>query len=246
MRQEIIVNADDFGLDTQTNRAILSAFGLGLLSSTSVLANMQGFEEACDLAQGHDLRNRIGLHFNLFEGRPLSRAMTESRRFCREDGSFRGRGRAIRLSPSDAQAVEEELEAQLDACVLQGIRPIHLDSHHHYHTEWPIGTVAIRLAQRHSIPRIRLSRNLGRGIGIVKRAYKTLYNTRLARRGLAGCRHFGSVEAVRPVLASLRGGVEIGVHPRLNSEEQICDYEDGPELAGLLNGLGIAPQDHGA
>ena len=243
MRQEIIVNADDFGLDTQTNRAILSAFGLGLLSSTSILANMQGFEEACDLAQGHGLRNRIGLHCNLSEGYPLSRSMARCRRFCREDGSFRGRGRALRLSSQEANAVEEELKAQLEACFRRGIRPIHLDSHHHYHSEWPIGTVAIRLAQRHSIPRIRLSRNLGRGIGIVKRAYKTLYNARLARRGLAGCRHFGSAEGVRPVLSSLRGGVEIGVHPRLNSEGRICDYENGPELAGLLNGLGIAPQD---
>ena len=239
MRPEIIVNADDFGLDGQTNRAILAAFEQALLSSCSIMPNMPGFEEACELAEEHHLSGRIGLHFNLSEGRPLTSAMAACRRLCCEDGSFRGRGRVFRLSPLDAQAVEEELDAQLDACVRHGIRPIHLDSHHHYHTEWAIGTIAIRLARRHSVPRIRLSRNLGKGLGVAKQTYKGLYNKRLARHGLARCRHFGSAEDVRSVLASLRGGVEIGVHPRLSPQGRICDYEAGPELADLLRGLGI-------
>ncbi len=241
MPPEIIVNADDFGLDAQNNHAILAAFEQGLLSSSSLMPNMPGFEEACELAEAHDLLGLIGLHFNLSEGRPLSRAMAACRRFCGDDGSFRGRGRVARLSSPDAQAVEEELNTQFDACVRRGIRPIHLDSHHHYHTEWAIGTIAIGVAQRQNIPRIRLSRNVGQGLGIAKQTYKTLYNSRLVRHGLARCRYFGSAQDVGPVLASLRGGVEIGVHPQLNREGRICDYEDGPELADLLHGLGIPP-----
>ena len=129
------------------------------------MPNMPGFEDACDLAEEFALRGRLGLHFNLSEGRPLTSAMASCRRFCGEDGAFRGRGQVVRLSAPDAQAVEEKLGAQLDACGRHGIKPIHLDSHHHYHAEWPVGTIAIRMAQRHNIPRIHLSRNLGKGLG---------------------------------------------------------------------------------
>jgi predicted glycoside hydrolase/deacetylase ChbG (UPF0249 family) len=235
----LIINADDFGLSTDVSGAILSAFQEDLISTTSLMVNMPGFEEACKLARAGKLEKRVGLHLNLSEGRPLTSAILDLPRFCR-DGLFRGRPRAFRLSAAEARAVEEELEAQMQACLQQGIRPIHLDSHHHVHTEWAPATIVIGLARRHSIPRIRLSRNVGPGLGHLKRVYKAILNRRLRRVGLGGYRYFGSVRDVAPVLSSLWGGVEIMVHPRWGSDGRLRDYEEGPELRLLLADLGIS------
>ena len=42
----LIVNADDFGMSAAVNKAILKAFQEKLISSTSIMANMPGFDEA--------------------------------------------------------------------------------------------------------------------------------------------------------------------------------------------------------
>jgi len=70
--RKIIVNADDFGMSAETNRAIVEAFENSVISSTTLMANMPGFEEACELAHRHRLLGKIGLHLNLTSGYPLS------------------------------------------------------------------------------------------------------------------------------------------------------------------------------
>ena len=45
----LIINADDFGYDSDVNHAILTSFSKGFCSSTSIIPNMPGFEEACQL-----------------------------------------------------------------------------------------------------------------------------------------------------------------------------------------------------
>src|SRR5690606_10006865 len=49
MIQRVIINADDFGLSSDENRTIISAFQQGLISSATLMANMPAFEEACAL-----------------------------------------------------------------------------------------------------------------------------------------------------------------------------------------------------
>ena len=41
----LIVNADDFGLTLGVNRAVIEAHTRGILTSTTVMANMPAFEE---------------------------------------------------------------------------------------------------------------------------------------------------------------------------------------------------------
>ena len=57
-----------------------------------------------------------------------------------------------------------------------GIRPVHLDSHHHSHTEWAIAPLVCRLAREYNIQRIRLTRNMGHIPSRAKRIYKKLFN----------------------------------------------------------------------
>jgi hypothetical protein len=73
MPHRVIVNADDFGLSACDNAVILGAFQAGVISSTTAMANMPAFEAACSMARHPLLEGRVGLHFNLTAGRPLSR-----------------------------------------------------------------------------------------------------------------------------------------------------------------------------
>lgn len=213
----VIVNADDFGMNSAANHAIVQAFERGWISSATLMANMPGFEEACQLAHQHHLVGWIGTHLNLTCGTPLTNPIRSCSRLCDEAGNFRPRGTRFRLSARERQAAETEMGAQVRACIERGVKPTHLDSHHHVHTEWALGGAAIAIAERYDIPAIRLSRNCGPGIGGFRWLYKLAYNSRLQLHGLAKTRYFGSSSDVGSLLQHASGPIEVMVH--LTSED---------------------------
>ncbi|MDO8407206.1 MAG: ChbG/HpnK family deacetylase [Pseudomonas sp.] len=185
MPRQVIVNADDFGLSPCENAVILGAFQAGVISSATAMANMPAFEAACIMAQHPLLKDRIGLHFNLTYGRPLSQSILGRRNFCDSHGVFDlnlSRHR-LWLSRGDRDAVLEELNAQWQRCVDNGVRPSHIDSHQHVHNIWPIGEIVARFAASQGVA-VRLARNLGQNLSLPKRVFKTLLNNRL--QSLAG------------------------------------------------------------
>jgi predicted glycoside hydrolase/deacetylase ChbG (UPF0249 family) len=210
--RKIIVNADDFGMSAETNRAIVEAFENNVISSATLMTNMPGFDEACELAHRYRLLDKIGLHLNLTSGYPLSAPIRRCPRFCDNVGMFRARQTRFRLSREERLAVETEIASQIKACLDRGLCPTHLDSHHHVHTEWAIGAAAITIARRYKIKAIRLARNCGHGIDLVHKFYKIAYNSRLRVYGLAKTRYFGSSEDVREILVAASGDVEVMVH----------------------------------
>lgn len=224
--RRIIVNADDFGMNSGNNQAIIEAFGKGLISSTTLMANMPGFEEACELACCHQLLGRIGVHLNLTEGRPLSTAIRSFPLFCDEFGLFRPRRTLFYLAKEERHAVEAEFSAQIQACLDRGIHPTHLDSHQHIHTEWPIGQIAISVARQYGIGAIRLTRNCGAGIRLGHKLYKAAYNARLRIYGLAKTRYFGSAKDVATVLATTRDDIEVMVHVTDADPDNLLDRDD--------------------
>src|SRR5437868_50274 len=131
--RKIIINADDFGMSTEANKAIIEGFEKNVISSTTVMANMPGFSEACELAHRHGLIGKVGVHLNLTTGHPLSQSIRECAQFCDERGIFRPRRTMLWLSKKESLAATGEIEAQIKACVDRGLCPTHLDSHHHVH-----------------------------------------------------------------------------------------------------------------
>jgi hypothetical protein len=80
--RKVIVNADDFGLSAKTNRVIVEAFENSVISSTTLMTNMPGFEDACEFAHRHRLLGKIGLHLNLTSGYPLSTPISNAPGFA--------------------------------------------------------------------------------------------------------------------------------------------------------------------
>jgi len=234
----IIINADDFGMDMAVNDAIVEAFARDLISSTSIMVNMPGFADAVKLAHGLGLQDRIGVHLNITQGRPATAWIARCRGLCDEAGEFRARRTMFHLTREEMCAVEEELEAQVGACIDAGIRPTHLDSHHHVHTEWAVGQLVINVARRVGIKAVRLTRNCGVGINATRAAYKCAYNLRLRIYGLAKTRYFGSARDVQTVLRNTHAAIEVMVHPRWSDSGGLVDL-DGVELAPRIEAINI-------
>lgn len=237
MPRQVIVNADDFGLSLNENAVILRAFQAGVISSATVMANMPAFAAACELAQQPLLKGRVGLHFNLTYGRPLSRAILELPSFCDTAGEFdlnlpRHR---LWLSRQQHDAVLKELEAQWQHCLDNGLQPSHLDSHQHVHTIWPIGEIVARFAARQGVP-VRLARNLGHNLSLAKRVFKSLLNRRLHRLAGATADYVCTPMDLRNTRPPADGLLEIVAHPTmLGSDFGDAYLYQGESLSKLLD-----------
>src|SRR4051794_37285576 len=147
---KIIINADDFGYSDVVNGAILRCFQRFLITSTSLLVNMQGFNNATELVQQHAvLAGRVGVRLNFSNGYSLTPGIRSCRQFCLTSGYFNlhGSRRILLLNGREKQAVYEEMKAQLEKALMAGIRPSHLDTHHSLHLQWPVASALVRLGQ---------------------------------------------------------------------------------------------------
>lgn len=116
---------------------------------------------------------------------------------------------------------------------------------YHYHDEWAVGALLIRVAQRFGVKAVRVSRNCGGGIDPMRRLYKALLNKRLARHGLARTRYFGSAHDAELLLDQLDPDLEIMVHPRLTPRGIVADMEDGEPLVSVVAHLGFRVDESG-
>jgi chitin disaccharide deacetylase len=149
----VIVNADDFGLTSGVNRSILSCHLSGSVTSTTLMTNMPGCEEAAEIGRAHPSLG-IGLHFNLTSGRPISDPKSVPT-LTDERGNFLSRGELMKRALFGAlrpEHVQTELAAQLARMRSVGLRPSHIDSHQHVHAAPSIFRVVSRAAHAEGIP----------------------------------------------------------------------------------------------
>lgn len=229
---KLIINADDFGYSIVVNRAILQSFQRSLISSTSLMANMPGFEDAVSLVHTHSfLRDHIGLHLNLTEGYPLTTSIRSCPTFCDAAGQFTyDRKRSLfHLNREESGYVYAEMKAQIERLLAAGIQPTHLDSHHHVHTEWALAPLVCRLARTYNISRVRLTRNIGQGMQPSKILYKLLLNRwRLNQRGLVNTDYFGDIADMKWMLKTRHPEgktIEIMVHPLFDEANRLIDID---------------------
>lgn len=225
----LIVNADDLGLDSRTNAAIVASLEQHCCSSATLMANMNGFEEACELVHERGLLEHVGIHVNLSDGAPFTEPIKREPRFCR-DGHFRlMRGeRVVWLSASERDAVAREIRAQIARLRGHRIKITHLDSHKNLHEELGILQIVTALAIESGIPYVRRFRNIGWMTSMIKSAYRKMLSARLDRLGLVRTRYFGSIadyryECARGNGERLGGSCEVMVHPCFGHDGEIID-----------------------
>lgn len=181
----VIVNADDFGLDENRTMAILEAYREGWISTTTAIVTTSWFKKGIRLAEGSRLHQNIGLHLNLTEGYPLTENIRKSSIFCNPDGTFNAffhntKKYRLYLPTFEKNVVREEIKAQIDTYRQSGLACFHLDSHHHVHTDFSIARILLPLAVEAGFKTVRLSRNFGAGLTWTKKMYKCFINSRLS------------------------------------------------------------------
>jgi hopanoid biosynthesis associated protein HpnK len=136
--RRLIVNADDFGLTSGVNRAIVEAHTRGVVTSATLMANGAAFSEATQLAKTVPGMS-VGCHVVLIDGQPVLDSNQLSTLTSRgpaarvfRDGlkTFAVRAVAGRLNPEE---VEAEATAQIRKIQAAGIMVSHLDTHKHTH-----------------------------------------------------------------------------------------------------------------
>lgn len=158
--RRLIVNADDFGLTAGVNRAIIEGHTRGMITSTTIMANMPAFDEAVRLAAEHPTLG-VGLHFNITQGRPVAPA-AQVRSLLNGRGEFPGTSTEVakRLLTGGLRRAEVviELRAQIEKALQAGIRLTHVDSHKHAHALPQVLEAIIDTIPDYGILGVRLQR----------------------------------------------------------------------------------------
>lgn len=151
----LIINSDDYGYAASINDATAEAFRNGVITSASIMANMPFFDDAAEKAKQQGFYDRLGLHANITEGKPLGLGYTT---IVDSHGQFLTIGALIVRSlfgGVDRDEVRAEFEEQVRRCRDAGIPLMHVDSHQWSQiipeVQWALETVA----QKYRIPCMR-------------------------------------------------------------------------------------------
>jgi hopanoid biosynthesis associated protein HpnK len=137
--RRLIINADDFGLTSGVNRAILEAYTGGVLTSATLMANAAAFNEAVHLAS-LTRQFEVGCHVVLVDGAPVMGSLQVPTLIDQHNGRgvrFRDGAGSLGLAAWAGRVnlnhIAAEATAQIGRLQASGIRLTHLDTHKHVH-----------------------------------------------------------------------------------------------------------------
>lgn len=153
INKKFILNADDFGLTRYHNQAVLEGYNNGFLTSASLCANGDAYDNAV-----HDIlpdcpNLGIAAHLNIMEYFPL----TNCDLLVTNRGKFMGSYLYLLLNRNNKtllEQIETEFRAQIEKLQKDTVID-HLDSHVHTHAIPEIFEITCRLAKEYGIKYVR-------------------------------------------------------------------------------------------
>jgi hopanoid biosynthesis associated protein HpnK len=156
--KRLIVTADDFGLSTEVNRAVVTAHQAGILVCASLMVTGRASQEAVSLAKQHPSL-KVGLHLVLVDGfaeltrKEIPDLVDDEQRFSDRPALS---GVRYFFSPGIKRQLVMECRAQIEKFLAAGLIPDHLNSHHHLHIHPTLTDIIIALAKEYHIKAVRL------------------------------------------------------------------------------------------
>jgi predicted glycoside hydrolase/deacetylase ChbG (UPF0249 family) len=166
----LIINADDFGLTSGVNRAILELLQAGALTSATLMARAAATEEAVEMAKATPSLG-VGCHVVLVDGEPVlsgvqdipnladpvcGRFKATLTEFLR--GIYNPLG-GSRYGATIAQKVDYQIEsearAQIQLLQSRGVQLTHIDTHKHTHMFPQVLRPVLRAARACGIHSVR-------------------------------------------------------------------------------------------
>jgi hopanoid biosynthesis associated protein HpnK len=160
-KRRLIINADDFGLSSSVNTAVIRAHREGILTSASLMVNEPGCAEAVQLARENP-RLGVGLHLTLLMGHsalPPEKipGLVNSR------GEFSnhpvGVGMGYFFKKKLRDQLRAEIHAQFEKFHLTGLPLDHVNGHLHLHLHPIIFKILMEDATSLRIRHLRLTRD---------------------------------------------------------------------------------------
>lgn len=164
MNNQVIINADDCGINSKVNAEIERFILLGKITSTTVMANMDDFDGVRRLYDLYKDKISFGVHVNLTDGEPLTRsqALLEYGYYKEEDNKIVLNGYPFinkRIPKQLHQDIIKECVAQIDKVRDAGIRISHLDSHHLMLTSQSMVNMTPEILKKTGVKKMRRARN---------------------------------------------------------------------------------------
>ena len=156
--KKIIINADDFGMNETANKAVLECYKEGIITSASLIVNMEGYNNAITEILPEIKGLDIGLHFNIYEGKSLSKNQI----LCDNNYNFHNGFIETLIKSKNKEfikAVEAELKTQLEEA-LKITKINHIDSHVHIHAIPEINTLMKKTAKEYGIKYVRSQKEI--------------------------------------------------------------------------------------
>lgn len=221
---KILIIADDLGIDSLTNERITDCYEKGLISSTSVMVTMPGFEEAVQWYKRQSLEPKLGIHLDLDGGKPVSDAF----RTAYGDKKLFYPGGRLTADRKYLEILEQELDAQIQKLINSGIALHHIDSHHHKHTNWPVAKIVVRLAKKFGGVRIRVAGNVLYPSAFHKQVYRSLLNNYFKKHSnpLNHIPNFARLEKFMVVNPTINGdSIELMTHPGMEQDYKLLNSQ---------------------
>lgn len=156
----VIINADDFGLSSGVNRAVIKGWREGILTSASLMAAGDAFDEAVALARQNP-GLQVGLHLTLVQGRAVL-SPAEIPGLVDQSGNFTDNpvaaGMRYFFRKGLRSQLRREIEAQLGKLRDAGIDLSHVDGHLNIQMQPVVFDILMELSPRYGITSFRLTR----------------------------------------------------------------------------------------
>lgn len=223
----IIVNADDFGLRSSVNKAILYCFEQEYINSTSLMTNVFFFDEAVDMLHSNKAIHNIGVHVNLSEGKPVSNFNQAT--YLDDNGNWDNskiNRKYSFLNKEVKEAFSKEIHAQIGKAIASKVPVLHLDSHYHTHTLPCFYKLFLEAAKFYKL-KLRLAQTYKEN-SYIKFYYRQYIN------GVFKANHINYADLFENInrflnninLINKKQVIEIMVHPEFDSSGVLFDHYD--------------------
>lgn len=149
MTTKLVINSDDFGYSRAINYGIIDCYNHGVLTSTTLMANMPEFEHAVKLSKKFPGLG-VGAHLVLTAGKPIK---TNHSTLIDSSGNFFTldylKENSLNIS---LEEVYDEWDAQIMKILNCDISITHLDTHHYVHSISPLHDIIEKLSKKYSLP----------------------------------------------------------------------------------------------
>jgi len=225
--RNLIVTADDVGLDRGMTEGAIRAHREGIVTACSVVANGREFADA--VARLRDVPSlEVGVHLALVEERALTTGEAMPRDY-------------VRFVLSRPRNIEPELRAQIEKVLATGLRVTHLNGHQHLHMLPRVRRVVERLAREYGIGYVRVVNDRG---GRARRVSMAILNSlSRAKRGISGTTALRA-PMTRGINLMTIGVAEAGHLNRTERMIELLDHVDGLTELVTHPGVGVSGYAH--